>query len=249
MSFAPSWFFAAVILLAAEPQTSWHDVTLGAPASTLRASLGDPLRIVSISDRRVARYWLVGSNSTYLLVVEQNGYVADFEAFTDAAPSGILDNVAPDPSGVRLGDTMGSVKSKHLGFHQDVDEDGRTFIVGRISSTVGASYTFQNGRLRSFFWRATPSDSNPALARLTAPAGDSVSSAILDVQRNDSDGVAWEYRYLTFHPCADNSRWQLKNQSLLHDGAHAYDRLHVVCPATNAERDFYFDISSYFGKT
>jgi hypothetical protein len=72
----------------------------------------------------------------------------------------------------------------------------------------------------------------------------------VDLQQNESDGVAWEYRFLAFHPCADadHGRWQLKNQALLHANGRAYDRLHVVCPPTKAERDFYFDISSYFGK-
>ena len=78
--------------------------------------------------------------------------------------------------------------------------------------------------------------------------GDSFATAILDMQENEDAGVAWEYRFLAFHPCAENTRWQLKNQALTKNGGRAYDLLHVVCPATKAERDFYFDITSFYGK-
>ena len=73
---------SAIFVLAAAAKPSadavitWHGVTLGAPASSLRPQLGDPLRIVPVNGRRVARYWLAGANSTYLLVVEGNGYIS-----------------------------------------------------------------------------------------------------------------------------------------------------------------------------
>jgi hypothetical protein len=238
----------AAVTLASDAPMTWHGVTLGAPASALRAQIGDPLRVVPVNGRRVARYWLPGANSTYLLVVEGNGYVSAFEAFTDAAPTAVLDNVAPDPSGVRLGDTLENVKSAHPDAHSAIDQDGRPTLLVRISDAVGAEYIFENGRLRSFQWTIAASGSPPALPPIAAPTGDSLFAAILDKQANETDGVAWEYRYLAFHPCSGDTRWQIKSQTLMHAGGRAYDRIEVVCPATNAERDFYFDITSYFGK-
>ncbi len=227
---------------------AWHGVALGAPASTLRPLLGDPLRIVPTNAGRIARYWLPGANSTYLLVVEEGGYVSSFEAFSDVAPTAVLDNVAPDPSGVRLGDTLEAVKSVHPDYQSAIDQDDRPLLVARISPTTHAGYTFDDGRLRSFQWVTSAHPAQPALPPLSAPAGDSLFAAILDKQANETDGLAWEYRYLAFHPCSGDARWQLKNQSLMREAGRAYDRLHVVCPATNAERDFYFDITSFFGK-
>lgn len=238
----------AAVTLAADTPVAWHGVALGAPASRLRVQLGDPLRIVPVNGRRVARYWLPGANSTYLLVVESNGYVSSFEAFTDAAPTAVLDNVAPDPSGVRLGDTLENVKSAHPDSRAAIDQDGRPTLLVRVSDAVGAEYVFQDGRLRSFEWTTTTHTAPPALPPLVAPTGDSLFAAILDKQTNETDGVAWEYRYLAFHPCSGNARWQVKSQGLMHAAGRAYDRLAVVCPTTNAERDFYFDITSYFGK-
>ena len=232
----------------ADAVITWHGVTLGAPASSLRAQLGDPLRIVPVNGRRVARYWLAGANSTYLLVVEGNGYVSSFEAFTDVTPTAVLDNVAPDPSGVRLGETLEEVKSAHPDYRQAIDQDDRPTLLVRVSNSVGVEYVFEDGRLRSFEWTTAAHDARPALPPLSAPAGDSLFAAILDKQANESDGVAWEYRYLAFHPCAGDTRWQLQNQSVMHASGRAYDRLKVTCSATNAQRDFYFDITGYFGK-
>jgi hypothetical protein len=53
---------------------------------------------------------------------------------------------------------------------------------------------------------------------------------------------------LGYHPCDGDARWKLEKQALMHDNGHVYDELRVVCPSTKAERRFYFDIGSYFGK-
>ncbi|HEY1869281.1 MAG TPA: hypothetical protein VGG70_13380 [Candidatus Cybelea sp.] len=216
----------------------------------LRATLGDPLRVLAFDNgnRHVARYWLAGSNSTYVIVVEERGYVVSFDAFTDAAPSAVIQTVPADPLGVRLGETIAQVRAGHPNFRGDTDEGGNPFLVAAVSSTIGAEYSFEANRVRRFQWAAPAPKDKPVLAPLTAASGDAVASAIVDLQPNESDGVAWEYRYLAFHPCTQTAQWQLQRQSLLQDGGRAYDDLHVVCPPTKNERDFYFDVTSYFGK-
>lgn len=183
-----------------------------------------------------------------MLVVEERGYVVSFDAFTDSVPAAVMETVPPDPFGVRLGEKLEDVKAKHPEFHGDVDESGNPFLIGQISSTTGVEYSFQGDRVRAFQWVLPVPADKAALAPLTAATGDALSSAILDLQPNETDGMAWEYRYLAFHPCSESARWQLQTQSLLHESTRAYDRLHVACPGTKAERDFYFDITSYYGK-
>jgi hypothetical protein len=117
-----------------------------------------------------------------------------------------------------------------------------------MANGVRISYQIANGRATNFVWTDPVDRGLPALAHIADPPGDSFANAVLDVQKGETDGVAWEYRYLAAHPCAENSRWKLERQALLRHYGRAYDRLHVVCPATNAERDFYFDITPYFGK-
>jgi hypothetical protein len=237
------------VMSATDAPLSWQGVTLGAPASTLRPVWGDPLRIVVLSDgAQVARYWLPGSDNTYLLVVERKGYIRSFEIFAEPAPTDTVQSIPVDPSGVRLGDTLQSVASKHSDFHQSVDPEGRPLLVGRISATTGAAYSFENGRVRNINWVIKLADYLSELPPVALPAGDSVSTAILDVQKDEIAGAAWEYRFLAFHPCGAKVRWQLKSQALIQADGRPYDVLHVVCPETKSERDFVFDISSYFGK-
>ena len=81
-----------------------------------------------------------------------------------------------------------------------------------------------------------------------APDGDSPATAIVDPQTNESDGVKWEYAYLRSHPCDGDTGWKLQQQSLIQVNNRVYDRLHVVCPTSKVERDFYFDITAYFGR-
>ena len=229
---------------------TWHGITLGEPAAALRASLGDPLRVLAFdnANRHVARYWLPGSNTTYVIVVEERGYVVSFDAFTDAPPPAIIQTVPADPLGVRLGETLQEVRTKHPNFRGDTDEGGNPFFVAAVSSTTGVEYSFEDNRVRRFQWAAQIPKDKPVLAPLTSPSGDAVASAILDLQQNEADGVAWEYHYLAFHPCTQTASWKLQRQSLLRDGGRAFDDLHVVCPPTNVQRDFYFDVTSYYGK-
>jgi hypothetical protein len=235
---------------APQPAVSWNNVTLGGAAAPLRSFIGDPLRITSFDAgaRRIARYWMPGSNATYFLVIEERGYVIGFNAFADPPSAAVAGNVPADPSGVRIGDTLAAVKAKHPEFRSGVDDDGSPYLIGNASPGVAVVYTLANDRVSGFQWGTKVAADLPELPPISEPTGISAPAAVLDVQRNETDGVAWEYRYIAFLPCADGQRWQLKNQSLLTDHGHAFDRLHVVCPTSKAERDFFFDIASYFGK-
>jgi len=245
---------AAILLAQAVAATPspvvWNNITLGVPAATLRPLLGDPLRVLVFDNgnQRIARYWLPGNASTYVLVIEGRGYIKAFHAFTEAVPSAVIESVTPDPLGIRLGESYDDVKSKAPQLSSGVEPDGSSSLMARVSSAFGVVYSFQTKRVHSFHWSTANGNQQPQLPPLSDPSGDSTATAILDVQKDEASGVDWEYRYLSFNPCADNARWQLKNQSLVHEGTREYDRLHVVCAPTKAERDFYFDITSYFGK-
>ncbi len=235
---------------ASAANVTWHDVTLAAPASELRSLLGDPLRIVAFDDgrRRVARYWLPGSDALFF-VIEENGYIEGFRAAAGAGSRVPLTNVPADPSGVRLGDALDASMEKHPGFRLDTASDGTASLHGRANvPNVAVVYEFEGGRVQSFQWGVLVSPGRPAVPELVEPAGDSISDAILDAQKNENDGVRWEYVYLAYHPCDGETRWALKQQSLVHERGRAYDRLHVACPTTKVERDFYFNITPYFGK-
>lgn len=244
----PVWF--AIVAALTTPVT-WNGVTLGEPVSALRPILGDPLRVVPSSDgtMRAGRYWIAGSDATFVIVLESRGVVEAFHAFVTEMTPGGFSNVPADPSGVRLGDTLESVKTVHPGFHSETTDDGAPQLDGRIGEFGPAvTYGFKDGSVRSFQWTLPVAGGTPAQPLLTVPAGDSPATAILDMQKNERSGVDWEYMYLAFTSCDGKTHWKTQQQSLINSGGHAYDRLHVICPTTKAERDFYFNIDAYFGK-
>jgi hypothetical protein len=230
---------------------TWNGVTLGVPVSTLRATLGDPLRVVASDDAatRIGRYWIPGSDATFFLLIEKRGYVVGFRAFSEEAVKGLVANVPPDPGGVHLGDTMQSVKTSNPELHATTGVDGAEALIGHLADrSAGMSYDFEDGLVRGFQWGAADAVAADA-APLTDPAGDSIATAVLDTQKNERDGVRWEYLYVGYHPCDGQTMWKLSQQALTREGGRSYDRLHVVCPTTKAERDFYFDITGYLGKS
>src|ERR1700729_1365947 len=111
------WMCAAACMAAVSPgpAISWNNVTLGAPISSLRPLAGDPLRVVVSPDgaTRIGRYWLPGLSSTVFLVLEKRGYIQGFSGTTKDVSAGGFESVPPDPSGVRLGDSLDSVKNLH----------------------------------------------------------------------------------------------------------------------------------------
>jgi hypothetical protein len=246
------WMCAAACMAAVSPgpAISWNNVTLGAPISSLRPLAGDPLRVVVSPDgaTRIGRYWLPGLSSTVFLVLEKRGYIQGFSGTTKDVSAGGFESVPPDPSGVRLGDSLDSVKNLHPEFHTEAADDGSPQLVGEVANpTAGVVYEFQDGRVRSFQWGILD-PGLPELPALADPAGDSVATAVLDLQKTESQGGNWQTLYLGYHRCDGQTPWKVVLQSTERENGHAYDRLHVMCPSTKSERDFYFDITSYYGK-
>lgn len=240
------------------PPFGWLGVTIGEPVASLRQTLGDPLLVTNYNDSgppyREARYVIEGTQA-YLIVTERWGRVTAVRAVLFEPPAGPL-AMPPDPSGLVLGQTAEEVGAKHPNARRRVDGDW-LWLYESVGGQRGLAVLYKfflAGRLQSagYFLLAVPDDkATPppdALPGLTEPAGDSFETAIADMQKNENDGVAWEYQYVALHPCGPNQRWQTKQQSLQNHANRVYDVLHVVCPATNAERNYFFDITAYFGK-
>jgi len=224
-------------------------LTLGMPAGDLRPSFGDPLRILTFQDggRRAARY-LSPDSSGLIVVIEERGYVQGVGIFA-VTKGGDPSKIFPaDPNGVVLGDTIQTVESRRLDARKQTDDKGAVTIVGKLSPEAGYSYEFKDGKVASIYWGVPVPKGAPDLPALTEPDGGSPAGAITIVQNSEMTGVQWEYRFLAFHPCDGDTGWKLQQQSIVRDGTRSFDRLHVICPTTKAERDYYFDITSYFGK-
>jgi hypothetical protein len=241
---------------AADAPITWLGVTLGAPVASLRESKGDPMVVTRYPDvtiaagqspppgtapQRKARYWLGGT--IFLIVTEQRGHVVGLDAYAPDAPDSPVASVAADPLGARLGQTIQQPDGQPIK-SRAIDVKG--------PAGVRVRYELENGRINSIQWDLTPEaiaalpgDDLPPIAEAL---GDAFRTAILDAQPNETTGARWEYIYLALHKCDGDTRWKSKGQSLGSNGGRTYDILHAVCPTTKAERDFFFDITPYFGK-
>jgi hypothetical protein len=226
----------------------WNGVQLGVAVSTLRDTLGDPLTITPDPTEPEARYWIPGSDSTFFLILEERGYVRGIDVFVEATPTAPVANVPPDPSGVHLGDTMQTVKQLHPNFSTGSDHGQPViFGTGPLPNSI-VVYEFAGGRVHSFDWQMKLPAGAPELPPISEPDGSSVANAILDVQANESAGEHWEDLFIADQQCDTQAQWQENGQGIFWSQGHPFDIDHVVCPTTKVKRDFYFDISNFFGR-
>jgi hypothetical protein len=78
--------------------------------------------------------------------------------------------------------------------------------------------------------------------------GDTVERAvIIRGAANHVAGVAAEYQHLAEKFGRRGVDWQLKTQTLLEQGGHRYDEMHIVL-ADGTPRTVFFDLTEFFGK-
>ncbi len=248
--------------LPADAPLVWLGVTMGEPVQNLRPRFGDPLHLTRFPDAMIAAglkppageapqrkmdYWL--GDALFLIVSERHGYVVGIEAYADSAPPAPLSTLPTDPRGAVLGQTVDEV-ARQLSEKPPSLSGLNAIDTTDASSGLRVRYEFRGGRLNSIQWSRPPAQdaAGAELSAIAEPAGDGFTTAILDVQPDETRGVRWEYLYLAAHHCDGATRWQKTSQALATHDRSKYDILHVVCPTTKAERDFYFDITPYFGK-
>jgi hypothetical protein len=231
----------------------WFGLAFGTPVVSYRQRLGDPLQVDATPSERKARFWVASGPPVFLIVSERRGAVTGLEAVTEAPLTGPVVSVEADPSGVVLGSTIEEVAQRHRAAQRSTDRDGAVRLIDRMDSAHGivADYRFGNGRLVAAAWFTPASTDGPQLPGaipFAEPAGESEGTAILDVQTNDRDGVAWEYLYLRYHPCDAKTAWRISTQSVRQSNARAYGVLEATCPSNGSKRTFFFDVTAFFGK-
>lgn len=229
--------------------------TLGETAAVMVATQGEPVTVTPSRNGGGNDYVYLGPNDNALVFVHVlDGNVVGIA--DRAAPWGgnRLDPSAPLPSmlGVTLGDPILAVEKlpKDQFVTGGKQDDGGIAAVYNIG---GLTYTFTADGTGKITWlRAQLPDA--AASELTASippvlhGGTSQADAIIDDAPGEMVGVHAEYVYLSLHTCGNGGTWKTKQQSLLHDGKRSYDLMSETCSDGSTSRDFYFDITGYFGK-
>jgi hypothetical protein len=246
---------------AADGSMAWLGVTMGEPVSSLRQRLGDPLHVRRYPDLLIAAglkpaadapqrkmdFWIGGTFA--LIVSERHGYVVGIELYAAETPTEPVTSLPADPRGALLGQSIAEL-TQHLNDKPATLNGVSSLDATDASTGLHVRYAFDKGYLNSIRWFRTPAQdmATTDLPELTEPRADGFASAVLDGQTNEASGVRFEYMFVNAHPCDGRTRWKVAQQALVSHDQRKYDVLHVVCPTTQAERNFYFDITRYFGK-
>jgi hypothetical protein len=239
---------------------SWLGLTLETPAAGLRAVLGDPVRVTKLPDElpagqtttsgvpeRKARYVISVQPLLFAVVTERHGAVVGIEGFSPVPVTAEVPAMT-DPSGVALGATEDAV----LKAHPDARRMSSTLgpvLVATISERYLASYAFEGGRLNAIDWFARASTDPPRDGPpLTERTCDSPETAILDLQKTETDGIRWELLWQRFHPCDGTTKWLKSVVATSQQNERRYDAVTLTCPTSGAKRVVYFDITPFFGK-
>jgi hypothetical protein len=96
-----------------------------------------------------------------------------------------------------------------------------------------------------------PLPPTPPPAQVIADAthdGSSIAKALVVTATTDADAVNAEYVYIRGLECGVSGTWQVSGQHPIAQGGHDYDQLHAACTTSKVERDFYFDVTTSFGR-
>jgi hypothetical protein len=239
-------------------QPSFTGVTLGQTAAQLVAERGDPLGDREQSGESVYLYLTPDGNLEQFIHIKAGRVLAVAVSATppqEASPTPPPTTAVPSALGVTLGDpaaALAAIRKDRL-VRTDQTPDGPSSI---YSDNHGLFYGFLvvNGKVAQITaqmsnnWMAFlgPSSARPAIHD-----GASLADAIVIKATNEEAGVRAEYAYLALHACdaSGAGKWIAPQQSLVSSGGKNYDKVSARCSVNNFTRDFYFDVSSFFGKT
>ncbi len=231
------------------PAPVFADAAIGAPATLLLESLGEPV-VRRRNDAGGNEYVYIAPGNALEFVEVQGGNVTSVEL--GDAP---WDDPLSGPPIVALGVSLRDRATKLTAIASDRlvgrAQSGNATL-GTFHGYDGLDYTFteQRGEITRIAARL------PIIVEQTLPpgtepilhGGSSFADAIVLKSSLESLGVRAEYAYLSAHPCGAKGCWHKAVQAMVTRNDVAYDVLSAVCTQGSARRDFYFDITGYFGK-
>ncbi|HEY8313787.1 MAG TPA: hypothetical protein VIG51_06395 [Candidatus Baltobacteraceae bacterium] len=231
----------------APQQPTFAGVMLGETVQQLVIERGDPLSTSNQGGVAEYVYFTPTGNSIEFVGVER-GNVASVEVRPSPVGDQLTKGDDPSALGVHFGDTAKEL----LAIGKDRFISAGSAGDGTFRGDDGLEYTFgmTAAKVTTILARLPKDRLDVLPAYTSAPTlhgGASYADALVVKAANEDVGVRSEYAYIMMHPCA-GGRWKTTHQTLdKHDGVF-YDKLSAQCDAGKGNRDFYFNISDYFGK-
>jgi hypothetical protein len=224
------------------PAGTFEGISIGEPIANLKATLGDPIRVLSIGGTVIWRYLAHGAGLYLDVVVKDNlaqsiTVVSRFDGVRYADPKGMSFGMTPDQVRAKLGRPA----------RESTNSDDGSLDLWYFAGQYGWIYEFHDHKLDFIQIIASP-----ALLGTFAPGpavapddGSSFDRAIWIRPSNLVADTEWIGVFLAKNPCGKSGHWVEDSQKLAPDSANkdplAYAIVHATCTDGKAERDFYFD--------
>jgi len=79
-------------------------------------------------------------------------------------------------------------------------------------------------------------------------SGESADNPIVIMAEDEITGVQMEYMHIEAERCDCGGKWEVLEQALIEHDGKPYDQIRVRCERCGLERDFFFDISAFYGR-
>jgi hypothetical protein len=221
---------------------TFEGVAIGAPMASLRASLGDPIKIERTGETVIWRY-LTHGGATFLDIIVKNNVVQSLTLLNR-----FNDLKYVDPNGIAFGETPDQVRAK-LGSttREATNSDDGSLDLWYTSLPYAWVYEFRANSLSFIQLVASPKFLATFSAGSPATGGDgtSLDRAIWIRPSHLLFTSTWIGIFLDKTTCGTNGHWvqtasrfQAESQNPL-----AYTIVSASCSDGNAKRDFYFNTS------
>jgi hypothetical protein len=211
-------------------------VTLGSPATEMRAKFGDPLLVEKSSPvSRIADYLRADDPAAVVRITERDGVV--FAVEVERERSEPLPGVG-DAYGVTLGMQRSAVLAKR---GKPALETVNTLLYPMdANESVSMLYRFDGDIVEAIklLGSGTSAAGNATLPHLAEASGAGYDSAILDLSPGVLVSDHFRDRYLTVHDCDTDGR----SSTIDHRAGHTYAIATASC--NDKKRTFYFDITA-----
>jgi len=222
--------------------TSWLGVSLGESPKDVRSQLGKPREIVPSSVGDLWRYDVDNGNVTLELVVTQGQVLNIGARVKDGKQSSLA-----DPMGGALG-MSGQALQSARGVPLATYDDGASIAYGEATG-IRWFYSLDGGVVTGIEVSKPLPPAAPAEVIVDASHdGSRVDRAMIVKATTQEDATNAELSYLHGLQCENGGSWQVTGQELVPAGGKFFDLYHMACTTTKAVRDYYFDVTSSYGK-
>ena len=211
----------------------WLGATLGEPEAPVISRLGEVTVQTQPSGETTGEYALDRARALEDVVFADGRVVA---ISLRQSPESDERSTLGDPSGIALGMSESAVLRKH----------GRTY---RDRSGYVWTYRFASGKLDAITVSVPArQEVQPAPSPPPLHGGTSFDDALTNGAVDEASSAHNEEAFMQSTRCNGSGEWRELLQSLVQHNGKPFDVIKAACSAGNQVREFYFDISSSFGK-